>query len=135
MPIHADRKRLYPFDWPQLSASVRFVRAVGRCEVCRRPHGMEIECTPDGRWLDGEMWRNGSGRPAGFPKVATRTTRVFLAAAHLDHDPTHNSGRNLKALCQRCHLIHDRPEHLRRRRITYGLRRAIGDLFTGPYPT
>jgi hypothetical protein len=41
--------------------------------------------------------------------------------------------RNLKSLCQRCHLIHDRPRHLAQRRITYLLRRAIGDLFLGPY--
>jgi len=55
----------------------------------------------------------------------------MLATAHLDHDPTNNRPRNLKALCQRCHLIHDRVEHLRRRAVTYRARRAIGDLFTG----
>jgi hypothetical protein len=35
---------------------------------------------------------------------------------------------------RRCHLRHDRPEHLRQRRLTYLSRRAIGDLFDGPYP-
>jgi hypothetical protein len=39
----------------------------------------------------------------------------------------------LKSLCQRCHLTHDRPHHQARRRITYLLRRALGDLFLGPY--
>jgi hypothetical protein len=53
-------------------------------------------------------------------------------AAHLDHDPSNNRQRNLKSLCQRCHMIHDRPHHLAQRRITYLLRRAIGDLFLGP---
>jgi len=62
-----------------------------------------------------------------------RQTRVILAAAHLDHDPGNNRLRNLKSLCQRCHLIHDLPHHLARRRITYLLRRALGDLFLGPY--
>jgi hypothetical protein len=62
-----------------------------------------------------------------------RKTRVVLAAAHLDHDPRNNRLRNLKSLCQRCHLIHDRPHHLVQRRITYLLRRALGDLFLGPY--
>ncbi len=62
-----------------------------------------------------------------------RQTRVVLAAAHLDHNPGNNRPRNLKSLCQRCHLIHDRPHHLARRRITYLLRRALGDLFLGPY--
>jgi len=62
-----------------------------------------------------------------------RRTRVILAAAHLDHDPSNNRWRNLKSLCQRCHMIHDRPYHLMQRRITYLLRRALGDLFLGPY--
>ena len=64
-----------------------------------------------------------------------RTTRVVLATAHLDHDPFNNMPGNLKALCQRCHMLHDKAEHLRRRRLTYLARRALGDLFTGPYPT
>jgi hypothetical protein len=65
--------------------------------------------------------------------VWLRTTRVVLAAAHLDHDPTNNRLRNLRSFCQRCHLMHDRPRHLAQRRITYLLRRALGDLFLGPY--
>ena len=35
-------------------------------------------------------------------------TRVVLASAHLDHDPSNNHPHNLSALCQRCHLSHDR---------------------------
>jgi hypothetical protein len=62
-----------------------------------------------------------------------RQTRVVLAAAHLDHNPSNNRLYNLKSLCQRCHIIHDRPYHLAQRRLTYLLRRAIGDLFLGPY--
>ena len=68
----------------------------------------------DGRWWDEEdqIWRNGRGR--SLPRlalvndtIAVRTTKVVLATAHLDHDPTNNRPRNLKALCQRCHMIHD----------------------------
>ena len=40
-----------------------------------------------------------------------RTTRVVLAAAHRDHDTANNATRNLAAFCQRCHMLHDRPEH------------------------
>jgi hypothetical protein len=77
-------------------------------------------------------------RPAGAlarPRETAqiRHTRVVLAAAHLDHDPRNNRMRNLKSLCQRCHMIHDRSHHLAQRRITYLLRRALGDLFLGPY--
>jgi len=42
---------------------------------------------------------------------------------------------NLTALCRRCHLIHDRPYHLARRRLRVLQRRARGDLLLGPYPT
>jgi hypothetical protein len=61
-----------------------------------------------------------------------RMTRVVLAAAHLDSDPTNNRLTNLRALCQRCHLLHDRS-HLAQRWITYRRRLAIGVLFLGPY--
>jgi hypothetical protein len=40
---------------------------------------------------------------------------------------------NLRALCQRCHMLHDRPHHLAQRWITYRRRLAAGDLFLGPY--
>lgn len=65
--------------------------------------------------------------------LRVRQTRVVLATAHLDHDPGNNAPRNLKSFCQRCHMIYDRPYHLARRRITYLLRQALGDLFLGPY--
>jgi hypothetical protein len=139
MPIKPELRWFYPSDWPDISRRVRFDRAGGVCEGCRRPHGQIVRCLPDGRWFDGnaQTWRNNHGRPARWPDlveaVHLRQTRVVLAAAHLDHDPRNNRMRNLKSLCQRCHLIHDRFHHMARRRITYLLRRAIGDLFFGLY--
>lgn len=94
----------------------------------------------DGRWWDAEVqtWRDGrDGRNGAAPSPAKPhlpTTRVFLAMAHLDHDPTNNRLRNLKAFRQRCHMLHDAEEHRRRRRFTLHSRRALGDLFMGPYP-
>jgi hypothetical protein len=140
MPIKPEMRRFYPSDWPQISRRVRFERALGICQGCGRPHGVTVRCLPDGRWFDATRytWRNGRGRTARWPDLEEaaqmRRTRVVLAAAHLDHDPSNNRLRNLKSLCQRCHMIHDRPHHLARRRITYLLRRALGDLFLGPYP-
>jgi hypothetical protein len=140
MPIQPRYRWLYPIDWPQLSALIRFERAKGRCEFCGRPHGREIRHLGDGRWWDEEnrTWRNGRGRALSrlalpADDAAVRITKVVLAAAHLDHDPTNNRPRNLKALCQRCHILHDREEHRRRRWITLRMRKALGDLFLGPY--
>jgi hypothetical protein len=141
MPIRREHRFFYPIDWPQLSAVIRFRRARGRCEVCARPHGQRVFHLGDGRWWDAEAasWRDGRGRivclAIGTDDVLgqVRTTRVVLAAAHRDHDTANNTNRNLAAFCQRCHLLHDRPEHQRRRWLTLFRRKAIGDLFRGPY--
>jgi hypothetical protein len=139
VPIRRELRWLYPIDWPQISREVRFRRAGGRCQHCGRPHGAELRCLPDGRWFDNETgtWRDAAGAEAAWPDVVEATrirrTRVVLAACHRNHDPSDNRPRNLVALCQRCHLLHDRHEHRRRARITVLLRRAIGDLFLGRY--
>ena len=139
MPIKPEMRGFYPENWQEISRRIRFERAAGICQGCGRPHGVTVRCLPDGRWFDPtcRTWRNGRGRPARWPDLVEtaqmRHTRVVLAAAHLDHDPRNNRLRNLKSLCQRCHMIHDRPYHLAQRRITYLLRRALGDLFLGPY--
>ncbi|WP_043753483.1 hypothetical protein [Methylobacterium nodulans] len=112
MPIRPEHRFFYPIDWPQLSAVIRFRRAGGRCESCGRPHLQQVFHLSDGRWWDGEIgaWRDGSGRRLrGRPKVEdllgrVRTTRVVLATAHRDHDPSNNADANLAAFCQRCHI-------------------------------
>ena len=64
------------------------------------------------------------GRPRScWPRRISTTTRRTAARRH----------RNVKALCQRCHLLHDRPEHRRRIRLTLRRRKALGDLFSGMY--
>ncbi|WP_188661374.1 hypothetical protein, partial [Sphingomonas metalli] len=134
MPIAREHRWLYPIDWRELSAIVRFGRAKGRCEHCRRPHGRDVLHLGDGVWWDEDArrWRDGQGRgvrrlaaPADLaraqpglagigPPAALRVTRVVLASAHLNHDPGDNRPRNLAALCQRCHMRHDADEHRRR---------------------
>lgn len=140
LPIRRELRSFYPRNWRTISAAVRFGRAGGCCEQCRRPHLRVITCLPDGRWLDptGGVWRDARGRAAVDPDLfdlaQRRLTRVVLAAAHRDHDPRHNNRRrNLRAFCQRCHLRHDRAWHARQRWLTYRLRSAFGDLFLGPY--
>jgi hypothetical protein len=139
MPIRREFRQLYPPNWPALSRRVRFERAGGRCQGCGRPHLTQIRCLPDGRWFDeaARTWRDRRGRPARWPDLIdisyVRLTRVVLAAAHLDNNPANNRLTNLRSLCQRCHMLHDRPFHLVQRWLTYRRRQAIGDLFLGRY--
>lgn len=153
MPIRPSQRWFYPIDWRQLSQVIRFDRAGGRCERCRRPHMRWVVVGHDGLWWDEERegWRDHRGRrswalpspaqlfdrqPAlvGFSSPPLPKTYVVLATAHLDQDPGNNGPRNLAALCQRCHLAHDRLAHRYQRWTTMFHRRALGDLFTGRYP-
>ncbi|WP_394652615.1 hypothetical protein [uncultured Sphingomonas sp.] len=149
MPIAREHRWLYPIDWRELSALIRFGRAGGRCEHCRRPHGRDILHLAGELWWDDSVrcWRDSQGRrvrraasPADMvraqpglagiaPPPLFRSTHVVLATAHLNHDPGDNRPRNLAALCQHCHMRHDAREHRRRRWLNAFRRRAIGDLF------
>ena len=84
-------------------------------------------------WRDGRGWSLSGLPPLWLWREAILTTRVFLACAHLDHDPTNNRASNLAALCQRCHMLYDRAEHQRRRWLTLFRWKALGDLYLGPY--
>lgn len=143
MPIRPENRFFYPIDWRELSEVIRFQRAQGRCEGCGRPHGQLVSHLGDGRWWDASqnIWRNGRGRKLKLVPLEclpadthVQTTRVYLACAHLDHNPSNNDPANLRALCQRCHILHDRDEHRRQRWFTYRVRKALGDLFLGTYP-
>jgi hypothetical protein len=98
-----------------------------------------LRCLPDGRWFDeaARTWRDRRGKPCRWPDLieaaGLRSTRVVLATAHLDGNPANNRLRNLRSLCQRCHVLHDVPQHTRQRWLTYRRRWAAGDLFLGPY--
>ena len=49
MPIKPELRWFYPNNWPDISRRVRFDRAGGGCEGCRRQHGQVVRCLPDGR--------------------------------------------------------------------------------------
>ena len=76
-------KALYPPDWPEISQRIRFPPARGHCESCGAAHGQP------------------------HPQTGSK---VFLATAHLDHNPANKSENNLAALCQKCHNIYDTPK-------------------------
>jgi hypothetical protein len=135
MPIHPDYRHLYPPHWRELANQIKFERAGGRCEGCGREHGATVLVIADGGWLDPETgechddrgrslgWR----RPADWP--AGRLVKTILTCAHLDQNPAHNDPTNLAALCPRCHLRHDRRQHIQS---AYRNRRkpwAVKDLF------
>lgn len=124
MPI--DYKN-YPNNWKEISAMIRLDRAAERCEctgLCGIDHKAEAESQPEVLALVAElkpklhvshrcMAINGASHPI------TGST-VVLTVAHVCKDVCEvmkREGRlcgitlHLRAMCQRCHLKYDAPEH------------------------
>ena len=121
MPIRPEDRKRYPSDWPAISWTIRWVRALGQCE-CRGECGAAndrrigwIRCT----WADLSLIHGGRC-PAlnGQPSPRTGAT-VVLTVAHLDHTPENCDPANLRAMCQGCHLRYDRDHHAETRRRTH----------------
>jgi len=115
MPIRPQYRWLYPIDWPQLSAMIRFERAKGRCE-CRG----ECGATPHDADAGG---RCTAVHDQPHPLTGSN---VVLTTAHRDHTPENVDPANLRAYCNRCHLSHDAKEHRRNASHTRAMR-AAGD--------
>ena len=101
MPIRKSERNKYPANWKDISTAIK-QRAGWRCEC-------EGECSTDHQGRCEE--RHGS------PTLHFRG-KVILTTEHLNHDPTDNRPENLKAMCQRCHLLYDLNEHLKNARET-----------------
>jgi len=130
MPIRAELRIYYGQEWRTEIRPRILSRAGNCCEFCSKPNSVWIETTTGTRWSkelrrpthfmywrrmsNGEWYtqrgRHCPARPApAF--IKSRLVKVVLTIAHLDHNPENNSDENLRALCQWCHLIHDKEHH------------------------
>ena len=93
----------YPKDWKLRSRFVRFYRARNRCEWCGA--------------------KNSEPHPVTGSKVVLTVAHVF--------DMAHSSCSllNLAALCQKCHLNHDRKHHTENAWKTRRAKKANLELF------
>ncbi len=99
----------YHPKWSLISRLIRYRRAGNCCEICRVPNSALIY-RPH---RDKAIWEL---LPIGMMaeeciREEHKVSRVTLTVAHLDHDKANNNFSNLKALCNRCHLLHDARQH------------------------
>ncbi len=146
MPINYKE---YAPNWKALSKQVR-EEAKQQCEWCGAPnwHWIKRDAKPENFR---EIVVNGLKKKVPYgdfetafsflllqsPRIAAQhakeiralgLTKIILTVAHLDRDKNNNERSNLAALCQRCHLGHDRvAQHIPNRK--YG-RRHKRDLQT-----
>ena len=86
MPINYNN---YHPKWSLISRLIRFKRAQNKCEWC------------------------GAANYEAHPETGSK---VILTVAHIDRDRRNNRFNNLAALCQKCHLNHDRKQHIDNRK-------------------
>lgn len=138
-----DRSR-YPDDWEAISRRIRFDRAGGRCEGTLSDGsrcGARHHATIRRLIANPEKWEETDPQTANAEAGHrwTGPTRVVLTTAHLGtahadgrpgdkHDRMDCRDENLAALCQRCHLVFDLPDHLDSARRTRDRRRGAIDL-------
>lgn len=123
MPVKPENLSRYPANWPEIRAAVMF--RAGWC--CEHP-GCGVRNYSVG-WWEGERFRQCIQHTFQRWKEARTaaaewhwtwgeagTTKppivIVLTVAHLDHQPENCSMDNLRAMCQRHHLAHDRLHHL-----------------------
>lgn len=113
MPI--DYKEYHP-DWKAISLRIRKERAKDKCEWCGRENGsVWVKRYPHSEWEEDDDARDKEVAKA-MRDYYHQVTPIVLTVAHIDHDKTNNDDANLAALCQRCHLNHDRKQHADNRR-------------------
>lgn len=106
MPIMPWNKHRYPKNWREIREKI-LRRARFRCEWCGvRNHAKGV--------------RDASGKFVECPNGVQGDTKgtlltIVLTIAHIDHQPENNQDSNLAALCQKCHLNHDREHHIANR--------------------
>lgn len=107
----------YPKNWNEIRARI-LERDGHQCKQC------EVKNYTVGSWLHSRF--NVYGHYSSY-KEAKRAAEsinvsmeymesrsyivIVLTVAHLDHNTKNNTDSNLAALCQRCHLSHDKYLH------------------------
>lgn len=137
MPIKPENKTRYPKDWKAIRVRI-LQRADDKCEQCQVPNGQLI-ARGQGRdagtymLVGGTVFCDTTGEKLGICRGtdyhSKSFTKIVLTIAHMDHALVDHSDGNLKALCQKCHLGHDRQQHIESRRKTKKESKANGDFF------
>ena len=143
MPIKPENRSRYPTNWGAVRAEI-LQRAGHCCEFCKVRN-----------YTVGQRLADSSFRPTGGSayydqmlyavsfKEANAACRhlnesegeepryivIVLTIAHLDHVPENCEPANLRALCQRCHLVYDQTQHAANAYATRRKGRAVADLF------
>jgi hypothetical protein len=134
MPIPKELRHLY--RGPEYREFVRVLldRSGNACEQCGAPNGARVArfSLPEfaawwwddldgiGRDHNGLKWPeyNYWTMKMAYPEAEFRAVKIIIGPAHLNRTPGDLDPRNSRALCQRCHIVLDVPQHVENSRET-----------------
>lgn len=102
----------YPPNWKTEIRPAILKRAGNKCEFCGVRNGVIGYRNKSGRFFEIHPEPDAEAEQMTDNKIIM----IVLTVAHLNHDVTDGGPENLKALCQKCHLDHDREHHAETRR-------------------
>jgi len=116
MPIRPELRKFYGPGWFRETRPRIIERAGNCCENCRVPNHTHTLRGPEGTWLKSKpltrsWWIYPDGRRQRMIRGPVRMVYIVLTVAHLNHTAGDDRDQNLKALCQWCHLNHDKEHH------------------------
>lgn len=111
MPIKPENKHLYPKNWKQIRQNI-LIRAENRCEFCGVENHAEGYRDKMGNFIKSYGMQQEADALDG-----EKIIKIVLTVAHLDHNPQNCDPKNLRALCQKCHLNYDIEHHKETRRL------------------
>lgn len=99
-------KEKYPVNWLTTIRPAALRDAGYKCVKCRIPDRAYGYREPDGSFVECDSfmvhWAIANKK---------KLFKIILTISHTNHDTLDNRLSNLKALCQRCHLAHDKAYH------------------------
>jgi len=136
MPI--DYKK-YPTNWLSEIRPRILARENNCCKFCGIQNGLLGWRVPSGSFYTVADFAGSDISPADKIALAAvaakkKSYKIVLTVAHLDHMLIDHEDSNLAALCQRCHLNHDRPTVTLRRRQGRRYSRRKKQLLLFPLP-
>lgn len=125
MPIKEENKKYYEGKQWQYFRAWALERAEHQCQLCGVDNYAVVTYNENGkREIDStEQYLDINGVPRIYSEARSYADMmnrdvpnmkfivIVLTIAHLDHNPENNHPDNLRALCQKCHLNHDKELH------------------------
>jgi len=127
----------YPKNW-KTEIRPRILRRAGqRCERCRVKNYDTGYRGKDGKFYSSSLimaaleYKNYDyfEHELSHIDLDKKPLKIVLTLAHLDHGLHDHSDENLQALCQRCHFLLDREQHMRNSRKTRNAKKGLVDMF------